>query len=359
MKKAIKIIGITFAAFFLLIASYAAYLLVTYDRIADMQELSIIQPQDITESAPTSLQLGEEYSAATYNIGFGAYTPEYSFFMDGGKSSWAASKESVLNTVEGASSLIAALDPDFALIQEIDLVAMRSYHICLLYTSQAAFVDIGLERNAFLYAGDIQIDRSDFTFHGQQSELKSAPLNIKDIVKPGQEVLVQIVKEPIGTKGCLLYTSSWHVRIKKALYPLFGRGFYHRNDLNAVLVPFRKKIQRWPIAHAVWVHMRMEQRKRQVAFRINKNCGFPIIAGNFCQRPFPRPHRHAVKICHPILVGGCGKAGFREDDSRVCNGAQGICVNHRELHVSGCACGTSRSQKNNPGGRTDGKRNNP
>ena len=65
---------------------------------------------------------------------------------------------------------------------------------------QAAFVDIGLERNAFLYAGDIQIDRSDFTFHGQQSELKSAPLNIKDIVKPGQEVLVQIVKEPVGTR---------------------------------------------------------------------------------------------------------------------------------------------------------------
>ena len=72
---------------------------------------------------------------------------------------------------------------------------------------QAAFVDIGLERNAFLYAGDIQIDRSDFTFHGQQSELKSAPLNIKDIVKPGQEVLVQIVKEPVGTKGARVTTN--------------------------------------------------------------------------------------------------------------------------------------------------------
>ena len=46
MKKAIKVIGITFAAFFLLIAGYASYLFVTYDRIADMQELSIIQPQD-------------------------------------------------------------------------------------------------------------------------------------------------------------------------------------------------------------------------------------------------------------------------------------------------------------------------
>ncbi len=72
---------------------------------------------------------------------------------------------------------------------------------------QAAFVDIGLERNAFLYAGDIQIDRSDFTFDGKQDEIKPAPLNIKDIVKPGQEVIVQIVKEPVGTKGARVTTN--------------------------------------------------------------------------------------------------------------------------------------------------------
>ncbi|MGN0800679.1 MAG: ribonuclease E/G [Christensenellales bacterium] len=72
---------------------------------------------------------------------------------------------------------------------------------------QAAFVDIGLERNAFLYAGDIQIDRSDFTFHGEQNDIKPAALNIKDIVKPGQEVMVQIVKEPVGTKGARVTTN--------------------------------------------------------------------------------------------------------------------------------------------------------
>lgn len=72
---------------------------------------------------------------------------------------------------------------------------------------QAAFVDIGIERNAFLYAGDIQIDRSDFTFHGEQNDIKPAALNIKDIVKPGQEVMVQIVKEPVGTKGARVTTN--------------------------------------------------------------------------------------------------------------------------------------------------------
>lgn len=43
-----------------------------------------------------NLQQKKEYSALTYNIGFGAYTPDFSFFMDGGKFSWAKSKDSVL-----------------------------------------------------------------------------------------------------------------------------------------------------------------------------------------------------------------------------------------------------------------------
>ena len=49
--------------------------------------------------------------------------------MDGGKSSWAKSKESVLETVSGAGKLAASYDPDFALIQEVDLNSTRSYHV--------------------------------------------------------------------------------------------------------------------------------------------------------------------------------------------------------------------------------------
>ncbi|MBO8168785.1 MAG: Rne/Rng family ribonuclease [Thermoanaerobacteraceae bacterium] len=59
---------------------------------------------------------------------------------------------------------------------------------------QAAFVDIGLEKNAFLYVEDAI--RQD-----QQKQLGSDKLTISDVVKQGQEIIVQIVKEPIGTKG--------------------------------------------------------------------------------------------------------------------------------------------------------------
>ena len=47
---------------------------------------------------------------------------------------------------------------------------------------QAAFVDVGLERNAFLYAGDVLPDSSDFQF-GEAPELHQEAPNIKDIVK--------------------------------------------------------------------------------------------------------------------------------------------------------------------------------
>lgn len=70
---------------------------------------------------------------------------------------------------------------------------------------QAAFVDVGLERNAFLYAGDVLPDSSDFQF-GEAPELHQEVPNIKDIVKPGQEILVQVLKEPVGTKGVRVTT---------------------------------------------------------------------------------------------------------------------------------------------------------
>ncbi|HIS03979.1 MAG TPA: Rne/Rng family ribonuclease [Candidatus Pullichristensenella avicola] len=61
----------------------------------------------------------------------------------------------------------------------------------------AAFVNIGLEKNAFLYAGDIQIDaRADAALAEQ---LRGA--RIEKLVRPGQSIMVQVVKEPGGDKG--------------------------------------------------------------------------------------------------------------------------------------------------------------
>lgn len=58
---------------------------------------------------------------------------------------------------------------------------------------QAAFVNIGAEKNAFLYVEDALPE-------GFGEENSNKP-NIKDLLKEGQEILVQVSKEPLGTKG--------------------------------------------------------------------------------------------------------------------------------------------------------------
>ena len=79
--------GIAVAA----VLGYAAYVLLTYHRIPDGKETGI-------EKKAENHVLKEEqsYTISSYNIGFGAYTPEFTFFMDGGKQSVAESPESVV-----------------------------------------------------------------------------------------------------------------------------------------------------------------------------------------------------------------------------------------------------------------------
>ncbi|KLU66138.1 ribonuclease G [Desulfosporosinus acididurans] len=64
---------------------------------------------------------------------------------------------------------------------------------------QAAFVDVGLEKNAFLYVGDAIPSPSRFEDEEKGSSVIKE--RIENIVKPRQELLLQITKEPVGTKG--------------------------------------------------------------------------------------------------------------------------------------------------------------
>ncbi len=66
---------------------------------------------------------------------------------------------------------------------------------------EAAFVDIGLEKNGFLYAGDILVDKTDFGLDPKALEQELKSLSIRKLVKVGQEILVQVIKEPGGSKG--------------------------------------------------------------------------------------------------------------------------------------------------------------
>lgn len=69
------------------------------------------------------------FTAISYNIGFGAYSPEYDFFMDGGKYSTAFSKADVETNTDGAARVLTAANADFAFIQEMDIKSTRSYKV--------------------------------------------------------------------------------------------------------------------------------------------------------------------------------------------------------------------------------------
>ena len=84
---------------------------------------------------------------------------------------------------------------------------------------QAAFVDIGLERTGFLYVDDILHEPAESTQAEsvspaappgggatmvRQAERPARSSNIEDLLKEGQEVMVQVSKDPIGTKGARL-----------------------------------------------------------------------------------------------------------------------------------------------------------
>lgn len=126
LKKGCYVIGAVLAFLIIVVLAYIAYLFISYDRIEDNQNIEIRNEGSVRSEA---VSIGTEYSIVSYNIGFGAYSSDYSFFMDGGKYSRALSKESVLENTQGSIDILSKLSPDFIFLQEVDLKATRSYHI--------------------------------------------------------------------------------------------------------------------------------------------------------------------------------------------------------------------------------------
>ncbi len=124
VKKIILIVCLALVGAILLTAiGYIIYVFADYSRIED--NLSLDVKEGTKEVAPTK----EELKIITYNIGFAAYTPEFSFFMDGGEYSRAESAKSVHSVMGGIADLIEKENADFLMIEEVDEKATRSHHV--------------------------------------------------------------------------------------------------------------------------------------------------------------------------------------------------------------------------------------
>lgn len=130
MRKVWKWSGIFAGVLLALSVVYVIYVFIAYDRLPDKMTLQVAESGENSDFKNSDKKKKKKsYSIMTYNIGFGAYQPDYSFFMDGGKNSWGKDEESVKDAVCGAGEFVRSLDPDFVLLQEVDRDGTRSYHI--------------------------------------------------------------------------------------------------------------------------------------------------------------------------------------------------------------------------------------
>jgi ribonuclease G len=112
--------------------------------------------------------------------------------------------------INATSSEVRAALVESGMLQEVQIErASRRGLISNIYKGkvsrvlpgmQAAFVELGLERTAFLHASDIALSP-----HVEPTE-NHHDADIRDFVREGDELLVQVLKEPLGTKGARLTT---------------------------------------------------------------------------------------------------------------------------------------------------------
>jgi len=127
---------------------YILYLNVNSSRIEDKKPKILygryIEAADASETGEADIVTlpamiaGKTYKALTYNVGYGANDPDFSFFMAEGKTvegnrtkglmSRAKDAKTVKSNINSATSLMLKQSPDIALFQEVDKDASRSYH---------------------------------------------------------------------------------------------------------------------------------------------------------------------------------------------------------------------------------------
>ena len=122
LRKAWKIVLAVVLALLVVVLGYVAYVFSDYHCFGDLV-------LTVERNAAATVEAGKEYSILSYNIGFGAYEDDYSFFMDGGTESRAWSEERLTANIERIGAFLQQQDADLYLLQEVDRDSTRSYHV--------------------------------------------------------------------------------------------------------------------------------------------------------------------------------------------------------------------------------------
>ena len=121
MKRLLKILLGIVLALVLLIAVALGVFTVTEYRPADT-ETAVAD-----HTAEAVLETGETLTLVSWNVGYGALGDNADFFMDGGTSVYTADRARLGSNLEGIRDKLIALNPDLAILQEVDINSSRSY----------------------------------------------------------------------------------------------------------------------------------------------------------------------------------------------------------------------------------------
>lgn len=148
MKKTILLITkIVSVILIVVILSFLTYLLVMSVSYYTLPEYGSLT---ITNNQTQSVKINKTYSILSYNLGFGAFTPEFSYYFDGGKYATAKNLDTVVENTTAAINLIKEENPDFLLLQEIDQKSTRSRQ-----SNQVASFDNAFKNYSYTYASSL------------------------------------------------------------------------------------------------------------------------------------------------------------------------------------------------------------
>ena len=123
IKKSVKILLWILLGIFSVSIIYVSYVFLSYYRLEDNIKLEPLNNNSAI------IETDKEYSVLIWNLGFGAYSDDYSFFMDGGKYSRAFSKDDTINNIESMAESAYNEKTDFYMFQEVDVSSTRSYYV--------------------------------------------------------------------------------------------------------------------------------------------------------------------------------------------------------------------------------------
>ena len=136
-KKILKITGKSVLgvvlALLVIVCGYAIYFVSAFNRIGDTS--LTVNKGDTTDAG---INTNQTYNLLSWNVGFCAYSDDYSFFMDGGTESRAFSKKAVEDNLNGITNTYLKIkkdknlmknDFDFICYQEVDFDSTRSYRV--------------------------------------------------------------------------------------------------------------------------------------------------------------------------------------------------------------------------------------